>query len=366
MKLPTELGLQTMFASRWTLGAALVAALLFTATAAAPRAVAQQNNGKQQQKSSKAKAAKVKAAAKAKSDKTTKDKAAQDEAGKKTKKQSSPGKNKPKKRSESGKQGKSAEGAGTTGGPHLGLLIAPTPSGSPLVVGVRRGSPAEQAGIEQGDFIVSLDGKKVTSPEQLTEKLSGMKPNATTKVTIWRNGEQSTHQVRFGEQTEGRAWLGAMIRRNLEGGVEVARVYLGSPAEQAGLEAGDRIVAVNGKDVSSPQDVVELLQGTHPGEKVKLRIARGDEQQTVQVEMGSLANLHERLFGKQFRTGADGFDGMADPDFDGIPDRVPLFRAPAGNGRQLRDTLREMLRQRRSGGQGGQPSASDSSSRSEN
>ncbi len=59
-----------------------------------------------------------------------------------------------------------------------------------------------------------------------------------------------------------------------------------SPAQQAGLQAGDVIIAVNGQSVSSESDLSAILANVKPGAQIKLTIMRGSSQGTVTVTTG--------------------------------------------------------------------------------
>lgn len=233
----------------------------------------------------------------------------------------------------------------------LGVVIADSPSGSPLIVQMMPGSPAAQAGARHGDYILSIAGQEIKSPEQLRKTLMKQDPAKTASMTVWRNGEkqeleidfsarQPTSQPRMGNQP----WLGAMIRPTEDMGVEVARIYLDSPAHQAGLKTGDRITTVNGEKVASPQEVIDRLSQLEPGDKAKFQVQREDEQKTIEVKIGNLEDFHEKLFGARFRRKFDDFHQMFDPDFDGVPERFYTFRVLTGEEAQakMRDMLREM------------------------
>lgn len=71
-------------------------------------------------------------------------------------------------------------------------------------------------------------------------------------------------------------------------GVLVARVALGSPAHQAGLEAGDVIVSVNGKPVSSIEELSALLAEVGVGGVAELEVVRGRASYLVKVELESI------------------------------------------------------------------------------
>jgi putative serine protease PepD len=79
-----------------------------------------------------------------------------------------------------------------------------------------------------------------------------------------------------------RAYLGVSTQA-ASGGVSIASVSSGSPAEAAGLRVGDVIESVGGTKVSDPDDVAAAIQDRRPGETVEIELARGD---TVQVKLG--------------------------------------------------------------------------------
>jgi S1-C subfamily serine protease len=87
----------------------------------------------------------------------------------------------------------------------------------------------------------------------------------------------------------------------VERGLLVVRVYEGSGAEKAGLRAGatevvvagqsyrlggDIVVAIDGREVSSTQDLRERIAGKEPGDKVEVEAYRGDDKRTFDVTLG--------------------------------------------------------------------------------
>jgi PDZ domain/Aspartyl protease len=89
-------------------------------------------------------------------------------------------------------------------------------------------------------------------------------------------GDQLRRETRY------RGFLGVeLAEKNV-----IAAVLPDSPAAGAGLLAGDRIVAVNGKNVDQPAQVQEYLAGQAAGQAVELDILRKGAKQTIEVTLG--------------------------------------------------------------------------------
>ena len=70
------------------------------------------------------------------------------------------------------------------------------------VNGVTEGSAAEEAGIQVGDIITAVDGKKVTSSSELTALVRSYYAGDTAEITVWRSGEEVTLTIVFEETPE--------------------------------------------------------------------------------------------------------------------------------------------------------------------
>jgi S1-C subfamily serine protease len=78
------------------------------------------------------------------------------------------------------------------------------------------------------------------------------------------------------------------------GGALVGDVQPGTPAAEAGLRAGDLVVAAGGRSVRSPQDLIAILGGKSPGDRIDLTILRPrvldgipvEEEVTVEAVLG--------------------------------------------------------------------------------
>ena len=88
-----------------------------------------------------------------------------------------------------------------------------------------------------------------------------------------------------GERIE-RPYLGVTTAMGPQG-VTVASVVPGGPAARAGLEAGDRVVSVDGRPVAEPGDVIGALDGDEPGDEVTVEVERDGAREKIDVELGS-------------------------------------------------------------------------------
>ena len=69
-------------------------------------------------------------------------------------------------------------------------------------------------------------------------------------------------------------------------GVYIVEVVKGGPADKAGLQAGDRIVSVDGSEVATQSDLGTLMQDHKAGDTIEITVARGGQMQTVTVTLG--------------------------------------------------------------------------------
>jgi putative serine protease PepD len=85
---------------------------------------------------------------------------------------------------------------------YLGVTVEPAPGSSTgaSIVEVRPGTPAEEAGLEAGDRVVSIDGEPIDSPEELTGLIGSRKPGDRLELEVERDGETRTVTVTLGER----------------------------------------------------------------------------------------------------------------------------------------------------------------------
>ena len=144
-----------------------------------------------------------------------------------------------------------------------------TPEGA-LVTKVEKGSPAEKAGLREGDVITALNGRKITSSVTLPMLVSSIRPGTKANLTVIRDKKEMGIDVTIGSNAKSQekgAASGKAHRLGIEGRVLTAEevqeaettgilvTKVGKFATSIGLQAGDIIVSANGKLVKSSADL---------------------------------------------------------------------------------------------------------------
>jgi regulator of sigma E protease len=131
-------------------------------------------------------------------------------------------------------------------------------SGPPVIGSVEAGSPAASAGLHVGDLVVSLDGVPLSTWDEF-EMAVVPKAGRELSLVANRNGQRVSVRVTpvaIGSYEMGDLGIGPVLRP------QITLVNPGSPAEQAGLERGDVLVAVNGARSLTQEEIVERLRGS--------------------------------------------------------------------------------------------------------
>jgi putative serine protease PepD len=90
-------------------------------------------------------------------------------------------------------------GGGTVQHAYLGIRVGDAQNDAGASIGtVTAGSPADKAGLKAGDVITAVDGKAITSADELTAAVSAHQPNDKVTLTVDRNGTTKTITVTLG------------------------------------------------------------------------------------------------------------------------------------------------------------------------
>jgi serine protease Do len=86
--------------------------------------------------------------------------------------------------------------------------------------------------------------------------------------------QQPGREYQAGYAQASGAYLGVSFDQRHQGQAVVRTVNPGSPAEQAGIQPGDAIVAVNGSQIGGAQDVIRVVSSMQPGQAIDVAISR--------------------------------------------------------------------------------------------
>ncbi len=216
----------------------------------------------------------------------------------------------------------------------LGITIARAAGNGPVdgvvVMGVTPGGPAEAAGVEPDDVLLSIDGESLAadsareSHRRLMGYMGGVEPGDELRLRYRRAGVESEAVVKAGElDPEMLGMLGPgfspeeMQRRHEQmlrmhgpagpfGGLELVVLspglgrYFGTeagvlvvraPADgRFPLEDGDVILAIDGREPKSPGHALRILGSYEPGEALTLGIMRDRKKRELEMTMPEAGN----------------------------------------------------------------------------
>jgi regulator of sigma E protease len=172
-------------------------------------------------------------------------------------------------------------------GPGMNLILAVVFLGLPFFMGrqvpaylqskpvigwIDSNSPAEKAGLQIGDLILSINEKEV-SDWQTVETIVATRPRTEIAIAVERDGERLLINATTEEITSiGMGRLG--IDRHIP--PKIGGLSPGFPAEKAGLQIGDKILAVEGQTVNHWYELANLIH-ERPEKPVKFDIERNGE-----------------------------------------------------------------------------------------
>ncbi len=142
------------------------------------------------------------------------------------------------------------------------------------------GSPAEKAGVQPGDLVLQINGRKVKSfQEMITTELLNAGKEMT--YTLQRGSSVLEEKIKLAA-TEGEkaGYSGIFIP-----GVEplVGKPLPGGPAAQAGIKADDKVVSINGKEVHYWHEMTGMIQSSR-GQPLVMELERAQQKLTVTVQ----------------------------------------------------------------------------------
>ena len=167
-----------------------------------------------------------------------------------------------------------------------------------LIAQVGRDSPAERAGLQSGDVIITFDGETIETSADLPHVVGLIAPGSRAEALVVRDGDEQRITVEVGAlaadqvarvdsgvSADGRLQLlgmrigeaeaGALADLGLSGGVVIEAVEADSPAEEAGVRAGDILTRLGSSPISRVSDLTAAADDLAPGSSIPARLIRG-------------------------------------------------------------------------------------------
>jgi regulator of sigma E protease len=167
-----------------------------------------------------------------------------------------------------------------------GTFVAGVPGQRAVLAPAAPGSAAAAAGVGDGDLVIAVDGEPVESLQELRWRIVKAQGRERVELEVERqDGSRAKLSVAVGglstSDWEGNPVAALGLRPDL-GAPLVDEVASGKPAQAAGLRAGDRILAVDGRPARSPADVA-LATNANPGQAVVYRVLRDHSPSEITV-----------------------------------------------------------------------------------
>ncbi len=224
--------------------------------------------------------------------------------------------------------------------PHMAKALGLKDDDGVLVEDVVDDSPADEAGLEPGDVVLEFAGAKIKSTDCLFKAVRKTPPGDEMKIVVFRDGKRKDITARIGEKkmakkeawtlrvdddktchlrkltgtktlslfTGDRGFMGVHLLDLTEQlgdyfGVEdgegslISQVVEDSPAEKAGLKAGDVILEIEDEEIASAGDIHTFMGGTDEGDEIEVKVRRNKKDKTFKLTLaeapGELAWVDE-------------------------------------------------------------------------
>lgn len=195
------------------------------------------------------------------------------------------------------------------------------------VTAVEDDTPAEKAGLKEGDVIIAIDDRKVPDGGGLIDAIGEHKPGDTVKLTFYRGKEKKTASITLAakdDEEAPQAWNwnwddsgdheaharaleelanafrteenGAFLGVDGEdmpdgGGVRITHVVDSSAAERIGLKEGDIIQKINGEEIKDFEDLADLMDESEPASDAQILVKRDDKEITLSGKLGERKSI---------------------------------------------------------------------------
>ena len=195
------------------------------------------------------------------------------------------------------------------------------------ILKVFKDSPADKAGLDEDDIIITFNGESIKNTENLVEMVRNRQIGDEVEITYLRVGEKYSTKVTIGETNKyasgyiikrkipndhflfhrGHTWLGVNTE-NLtdqlrdyftvpEGiGILITNVIAESPAQKAGLLAGDVIIKVANKKIKNTHDLLRAINYFDPEDVVEIIVIRDKKELNFKIKLAR-KNKSDKFYG---------------------------------------------------------------------
>jgi regulator of sigma E protease len=156
-----------------------------------------------------------------------------------------------------------------------------------MVRAVVENSPAEQAGFEPGDVILTVAGEPIRNSADLSNIVNSVEAGTEITLILLRDGQEvsKTLRPRFDEEQQ-QLVIGVYTGWNIVNQVDEA-----SPSYDAGIRAGDTVYAINGQLIYNDDSMSEALDSVEEGGELDILLLRGGNQTAVSLTNANYQTL---------------------------------------------------------------------------
>jgi regulator of sigma E protease len=166
---------------------------------------------------------------------------------------------------------------------------------TPIAGTVDNNGAAAKAGIQAGDRIVNFNGIENPTWRQI-EVNALLRPEQIVPIAVERRGERIPLNITLSKFVVGGQSAGTLDLEPDTGAkpVFVGNVEANTPASEAGLQPGDRVVAINGENIRNSRQMLKLVQESK-GAPLQLNVERNNQNLALTAQTRKLADGSERL-----------------------------------------------------------------------
>lgn len=174
-----------------------------------------------------------------------------------------------------------------------------------LVAEVVKDSPADLAGLKQGDIILECNGSPIKSLSSFRNEISLMNPETQVVLKVYRKGETLSVSVQLGKSSDEVTATAGVVQKlgievdnltpelskqlgytTLEEGVVITKVKPGSPAAMAGIRPGFLIQSINHKKVANVTEFSNAINEASKNKRILMLVRQGNATRfyTIKVD----------------------------------------------------------------------------------